>query len=115
MRAYLAGKMTGEPDLGFPMFNRVAAQLRAKGHDIVNPAEINGGAAELVACAAMTPEQLLAHWRACMRRDIAELVTCEGIFMLPNWMDSRGALIEHGIARDLGLRIVYLQVEEVMA
>lgn len=115
MKAYLAGKMTGLPDLNLPMFNAVAARLRSQGHEIVNPAEINGGEAALAACAAMNGKQLLAHWQTCMRRDIAELVTCEGIFMLPGWMDSRGALIEHGLARDLGLRIMYLQVEEVPA
>ena len=115
MRAYLAGRMTGMPDLNFPAFHREAAYLRGLGHEIINPAEINGGADELVACANMTPEQLEKHWQACMRRDIAELVTCEGIFMMPGWEWSRGASLEHHIAQQLGMKVVYLQREAVPA
>lgn len=108
MKAYLAGPMTGHKDLNFPAFHRWAAELRKVGHEIVNPAEINGGADELTACASMTPEQMAEHWKACMRRDIAELVTCEGIYMMPGWEGSRGAHLEHYIARALGLKVTYL-------
>lgn len=103
IRLYLAGPMTGLPDLNFPAFHAEAARLRALGYDVVNPAEINGGADELVACAQMTPAELKAHWRKCMRADIKQLVDCDGVALLPGWQKSKGARIEADLARNLGM------------
>ena len=45
---------------------------------------------------------------ACyMRSDIAALLTCDAIHMLPGWENSRGATVEHTIATALGLPITY--------
>jgi len=112
---YLAGPMSGYPELNFPAFHREAAYYRSLGHKITNPAEINGGAAELVACEAMTDEQLKAHWRKCMRKDIPALLKCEGILMMPGWERSKGASLEHHIARALDMQVVYLVREERQA
>lgn len=38
-RLYLAGPMTGFEDFNFPAFNAMAAQLRARGYVVENPAE----------------------------------------------------------------------------
>ena len=105
-KTYIAGPMTGYADLNFPAFHAKAAEQRAAGYEVINPAEINGGADELVACAKMTPEQVAAHWRACMRNDITSLMTCSRIVMLPGWTASRGAMLEHHIAKALGFEIV---------
>ena len=91
MRAYVAGPMSGIANLNFPLFHHVAAQLRAAGHDIVNPAEINIDPA--------------AEWHVCMRADIAELVTCDAIVMLPGHEKSRGAALELHIAKALGMQV----------
>lgn len=104
-RLYLAGPMTGIANLNFPLFHSEAARLRALGFDIVNPAEINGGADELVACAAMTPAELKAHWQKCMRKDITVLMTCDGVALLPGWEKSRGANIERGVAAALNFHV----------
>lgn len=90
MRIYVAGPMTGIPDLNFPLFHATAARLRAEGYDVVNPAEINADPS--------------AGWLTCMRADIRELVTCDAIFLLPGWENSRGASLEAHIARKLGLQ-----------
>lgn len=105
-RIYLAGPMSGIPDLNFPLFNSEAARLRALGYTVINPAEINGGVAELAAVSMMTPEQHAAHWATCMRRDIPELVSCEAIALLPGWEASRGACLQHLIAQELGMSVV---------
>jgi len=102
---YLAGPMTGIKDLNFPLFNAEAARLRGLGYTVVNPAEINGGAAELTACAAMTPAELKAHWRKCMRRDIPALMACDAIALLPNWFKSKGAKLEVRIGSDFDMPI----------
>lgn len=89
MRLYIAGPMSGIKDLNFPAFHAVAEKLRQDGHDVVNLAEINAGPG--------------AAWADCMRADIAQLVTCDGIVRLPGWDTSRGATLENHIACTLGL------------
>lgn len=95
-RVYVAGPMSGLPELNFPAFHAAAAKLRAEGFDVVNPAEINSDPA--------------AKWEDCMRADIRELVTCDGIALLPGWGRSRGALLEHYLARRLGMKVMQLEV-----
>lgn len=90
---YLAGPMTGLPDLNFPAFHLAAKRMRAQGFEVINPAEIN-------------PDQHMT-WQQCMRTDIAALVFCDGIRLLPGWQNSDGATLEHDIALRLGLAITY--------
>ena len=40
LKVYLAGPMAGYKDHNFPAFNAKAAELRALGHEVFNPAEI---------------------------------------------------------------------------
>ena len=90
-RIYVAGPMSGIAELNFPAFHAEAATLRRAGHHVVNPAEINVDPA--------------AGWAACMRADIAELVKCDRIHLLPGWSKSRGASLEHHIGQALGLLV----------
>lgn len=91
MRLYVAGPMSGMPELNFPAFHAESARLRALGFEVTNPAEINADPA--------------SGWLACMRADIPELVLCDGVALLPGWQKSRGASIEERLARDLGLLV----------
>ena len=68
----------------------ITERLRALGHEVVNPAELN----------CDTPD-----WLTCMRRDIHALIECDGIALLENWELSRGARLELEIAQRLGLSI----------
>lgn len=92
MKLYLAGPMTGHADLNFPAFHAEAKRLRALGFEVINPAEINADPT--------------AGWLECMRADIKALADCDGVALLPGWGDSRGARIEQGLARDLGLLVI---------
>lgn len=87
-RLYLAGPMSDLPELNFPAFHAEAARLRALGYTVINPAEINS--------------DMAAEWIDCMCADIPQLISCDGIALLPGWMASKGARIEHSIARSLG-------------
>lgn len=91
MTIYISGPMTGHTDLNFPLFADVALALRMAGFDVVNPAELH--------------QKESPSWADCMRVDIAALVECESIVMLPGWQQSRGARLELHIARELGLRV----------
>jgi len=90
-RIYLSGPMTGLPDLNFAAFHAMTADLRAAGHAVTNPAEINpdGGT-----------------WTDCMRRDIAALMDCDTVVTLSGWQESKGAQLEVLIAQHLGMRVV---------
>lgn len=91
-RIYIAGPMSGLPELNFPAFHAAAMVLREQGHHVENPAEINAD-----------PK---ARWLDCMRMDIARMVTCDAVLMLPGWQNSRGAMVEHGLAVGLGLEVL---------
>lgn len=86
---YVAGPMSGLPDLNYPAFHAVAHDLRALGYRVENPAE--------------NPVPACGSWEGYMRLAIAQLVTCDEIHMLRGWSQSRGARLEHAIARDLGM------------
>ena len=92
MRLYIAGPMTGIPDLNFPLFHAAAARLRALGFDIVNPAENRAPPSGL--------------WQDYMRLALAQLVRCDGVAVLPGWDDSRGASLEVHIAKALHMPVI---------
>ncbi|MEM5371338.1 DUF4406 domain-containing protein [Paraburkholderia azotifigens] len=91
MKIYISGPMTGLPDSNKPAFNAEAARLREMGFEVVNPAEVDLG-----------PK---ATWFQYMRADLKLMLDCDAIALLPGWMKSRGAAIEHWIARALGFQV----------
>lgn len=91
-RIYLAGPMTGMPDHNFPAFHGEAARLRRLGYHVENPADHG-----------IIPGAELADY---LRLDLPLLVTCDTLALLPGWLASRGANIEHGLAVNLGMKIV---------
>lgn len=90
-RLYLCGPMTGLPDYNYPAFNEAAAQLRAMGYAVVNPAE-NGLPAG-------------APWSQHMRADIKGLCDCEALAVLPGSQGSKGAQVEIELATRLELTV----------
>jgi nucleoside 2-deoxyribosyltransferase len=92
-RIYIAGPMTGLPVFNFPAFHDAAARLRKAGWDVVNPAENFDGRTDL------SREYYL-------RTDVRLLTECDAIAMLRGWEESRGARLEHLLARELGLKLL---------
>jgi len=90
-RIYIAGPMTGLPELNFPAFAAKAAELRALGWHVENPAE-HGHVEDAV-------------WSDYMRWDLARLVTCSTVALLPGWSKSKGATLELHVAQMLGLAV----------
>ena len=89
-KIYIAGPMTGRHEHNYPAFHAAAAKLRGDGYTVINPAELHGN-------------DFGKPWDWYLRRDIAALVECDEIALLPGWMNSRGARLEHHVAAMLGM------------
>lgn len=89
---YLAGPMSGLPEFNYPAFHAKAAELRAQGVDVRNPAENDAGSAG-------------KSWEFYMRLALKSLLECDEIHMLPGWRASRGAKIEWFVADTLSMTI----------
>jgi len=111
MRVYISGPIAlggtiTDPDVlrrNIAKFTSTEALLRVSGHDPVNPTTLHGY--DQVADRA---NGMKKEWHEFMRTDIAALVTCDGICLLPNWQLSRGARLEAHIAFDLGFALIEL-------
>lgn len=98
MLFYLSGPMTGLPDFNYPAFNENAAWLRAKGLQVINPAENFGGNEEL-------PRE------EYMRRDVEDLLRADAIILMDDWYKSAGSRLELEIAKQIGLEVWRLDRE----
>ena len=92
-RIYLAGPMTGIPEFNYPAFHAEAARLRALGYHVENPAE--------------NPDPACKSWAGYMRMALAQLVTCDAIYLLKGWENSKGARIERALATELNIQLQY--------
>jgi hypothetical protein len=87
--------MSGIEDNNFPEFHRWAAALRSTGYEVVSPAEI----------------QEASTWELCLRADLRELCTCDGIALMPGWENSKGAQLELHVAHRLGMAVMTLPLQ----
>lgn len=101
LKGYLSGPMTGYPNYNFEAFNEAAADLRAEGFEIVNPAESHGG------------DQSLA-WSDYLSWDLDQIRTCDFLVMLDGWQDTgaTGARLEMAYALAFSLPIYQLDYTE---
>lgn len=95
-KVYVAGKITGLPyNETVAKFAHYCAVLQKKGYKTVSPIEI-------------AKYEHGKTWKAYMLECIPELIKCETIYMLPCWKESKGARLEHQIAKELELEIIYI-------
>lgn len=90
-KIYLSGPISNNPNAP-ALFARAEDYYASYGYEVINPLTIN-------------PDN--PSWHQAMRRDIAALMQCSTIVMLPGWKLSAGAILEHHIATKLGFEIVY--------
>ncbi len=87
MRIYLSGPMTGRPDYNFPLFNKIAEELRQRHHEVLNPAELH-------------PDVVPGTWKwtEYLKSDIKAMMDYDTLVLLPEWDTSRGARVELNLA-----------------
>jgi hypothetical protein len=98
-KIYISGKITGLP-IEEARYNFAVAEkrLRSIGYEPINPM-------------MEVPYNPNWTWNDYMIKDIKILLNCDGIYMLYNWKDSKGARIEHNIAVETDKIIIYEGVE----
>ena len=99
MIAYLSGPMTGLPGQNYAAFQAAAERLRAQDVQVISPHEI------------IPPGAGPWTWAQHMRVDLAALLTCDVIVMLPGWETSRGAQLEKAVAEAIAMPVDYTLTE----
>lgn len=95
MKIYISGKITGlKFKEAYQLFEGAEKEIIELGGEPVNPTKL--------------VEQVKGWtWEDYMEKDLGLLLRCNGIYMLRNWMDSKGAKIEHTLAVEMGIKIFY--------
>jgi hypothetical protein len=91
---YLSGPMKGYPESNYPLFNRVAGELRAQGHKVYNPAEYPHDGP------TFPIREAFAAYSAFICREACTIV------LLPGWEESKGATAEKALADNCGLDVI---------
>lgn len=103
-RIYIAGPMTCIPNYNRPAFNAAANYLTTLGWQPINPAD-NTPTHDGPCPTGTVTDTHDGHAHACyLRADLAALLTCDAICLLPGWEHSTGAQLEHRIAEVIGIR-----------
>lgn len=90
MKIYIAGKITNLKNYK-EYFEQAEKRLIEKGHLCMNP--------------AILPEGF--PWGTYMPICYAMIDACDCIYMLENWVDSKGAKLEHEYALNNGKKVLY--------
>lgn len=106
MRIYISGPITGYADNNRAVFQ---SAKRALQEDLWGETPIGDYAPEVVNPLDLPHQDQLPSWSSYLKRDIAELLTCDAVATLPGWQESRGAQLEVHIARELGLTVKPLE------
>jgi Domain of unknown function (DUF4406) len=92
-KAYISGKITGMEERAKELFEQAEKELLEMGYEPVNPMKLN--------------HQHDLSWEAYMKEDIKALCGCDSVYLLRNYADSKGALLELAIATELKMSIIY--------
>lgn len=87
MKIYIAGAITDNPYYK-KQFADAEAYLVGKGFEVINPTKNE-----------------CTTYKEYIDTGLAQLKTCDGIFMLPDWEWSKGANLELNYARTVGLKV----------
>ena len=96
---YVSGKITGTSDYA-DRFSAVEDRLIAEGYEVLNPVR-EGKWLERY----LEPEN--PTWVQYMKYDIAIMMKADYIYMMHDWNQSKGARLEHFLARVLNYNIIY--------
>lgn len=103
MKVYISGPMTGHHDLNSKAFEKAEAEITDAGQMAVNPHTISDDVNRKCSELGTVPT-----YEDYMHADLKALLDgCTTIYMLDGWRGSRGACMEHEVAKICGLEIIY--------
>lgn len=114
---YIAGPMRGIAFFNYPMFDRVAKELREAGNEVISPADEDrkqdgfdpvANPAYHTADNCIFPEEM--DFGKTVRRCLDAVLRCDEIVLLPGWEASNGAVAELTLAMWLGKRVRRLRI-----
>ena len=88
MKVYIAGKITGNPNYK-KEFAEAEEWLKTIGYTPINPAK-----------------NQCQSYREYIDAGLKQLMECEAIYLLPNYEDSKGALLEYQYAITTEMKII---------
>ncbi len=97
-KVYIAGKISGIEEKAFELFENAEQLLIKKGFEVVNPMKL--------------PHNHDRTWESYMKECLTEMMKCEYIHPLPNYLESRGANIEVDLAKQLGITCIWVRENE---
>lgn len=98
--------MSGHPEHNFPAFRDAARTLRAQGHEVVSPVELDEAEGFNEKGGPVISGS--SEWAAFLARDVKIVAEpdIDAVVVLPEWESSRGAVLEVHVARELGKRVL---------
>ena len=96
---YISGKITGTSDYA-DRFSAVENKLIAEGYEVMNPVREGKWLEHYL-------EPKKPTWVQYMKYDIATMMKADHIYMMRGWKQSKGARVEHFLARALSYTIIY--------
>ena len=96
---YVSGKITGTSDYT-DRFSAVEDKLIAEGYEVLNPVRTGKWLERY-----LEPEK--PTWVQYMKCAIAAMMQADYIYMMHGWKQSKGAWLEHFLARVLSYNIIY--------
>lgn len=99
---YISGKITGDDNYRgkFAMAER---RLSRDGYNVLNPVK----EADRLDRLHQAMGRAAPTWSEYMRKCLLVIRDAHEVYMLRDWQESRGARLEHHIASELGINIVY--------
>ena len=90
MRYYISGQIANNPTY-LDAFERAEMHLQSQGYNVINPCKL----------------PYCLTYAEFMKIDLALLELCDGIYMLSNWEQSKGAKTELAVAKSLGKKVKF--------
>ena len=124
-KIYISGSIScAELEEALARFEAAHLYLAKQGYDVVNPMHLIDWKIEgeetlpetsvkmlhlIRDCGGRIEQRSISEvlfWNECMSVCFAELLTCDAIYMLNNWRQSKGARVELAVATELGMEII---------
>ncbi len=94
MKVYISGKIDGLPPFYSQMrFAEAERKLKDEGFEVINPWKLDFSACK--------------EWDDYMMCDLDILRKCDAIYLLSNWQESDGALVEYHFAKGKKMQILH--------